>query len=194
MARSTATAQGIAMKITEKIVLVKGDLTEMDTDAIVNAANNDLQHGGGVAGAILRKGGKIIQEESNAIGSIPVGGAAITCAGRLKARYVIHAASMELGGRTTRQALRSSTAHSLRVAAQKDLKTIAFPAVGTGIAGFPMEECAEVMLAEAVEHLRHETSLEKIYLVLIDEQALKTFRKVWRRIKTKVQEGAGAEK
>lgn len=164
----------------EKIVLMKGDLTEMDVDAIVNAANNDLQHGGGVAGAIRRKGGRVIQEESDAIGSIPVGGAAITSAGALKARYVIHAASMQLGGRTTPHTLRSSTAHSLRIAAQKGLKTIAFPAVGTGIAGFPMDECAEIMLAEAVAHLSHETSLEKIYFVLFDESALKTFEKTWR--------------
>src|SRR5882762_2653678 len=99
------------MSIGEKIVLTQGDLTEMDVDAIVNAANNDLQLGGGVAGTIRRKGGDIIQEECNAIGSIPVGGAAITSGGRLKARYVIHAASMQLGGRTAPHALRSSTAH-----------------------------------------------------------------------------------
>ncbi len=121
-------------------ILKKGDLNQgragHGCDAIVNAANNDLQHGGGVAGAIRRKGGNVIQEESNAIGSIPVGGAAITSGGNLKARYVIHAASMQLGGRTTPHALRSSTAHSLRIAAQKGLKTLSFPAVGTGIAGF----------------------------------------------------------
>ena len=167
------------MNSEEKIILMKGDLTEMDVDAIVNAANNDLQHGGGVAGAIRRKGGDAIQSESNAIGSIPVGGAAITSGGNLKARYVIHAASMQLGGRTTPHALRSSTAHSLRIAAQKGLKTIAFPAVGTGIAGFPMQECAEIMLAEVMEHLQHETSLEKVYFVLFDEKALKVFQQVW---------------
>jgi O-acetyl-ADP-ribose deacetylase (regulator of RNase III) len=178
------------MNIIDNVHLVKGDLTEMDTDAIVNAANNDLQHGGGVAGLIRRKGGDVIQEESNAIGSIPVGGAAITSGGKLKARYVIHAASMQLGGRTTPHALRSSIAHSLRIAAQNGLKTIAFPAVGTGIAGFPMEDCAAIMLAEAVEHLKHDTSLAKIYMVLIDDEALKTFRKVWRRMKTTVQEVA----
>jgi O-acetyl-ADP-ribose deacetylase (regulator of RNase III) len=175
------------MKTTGKILLMKGDLTEMDTDAIVNAANNDLQLGGGVAGAIRRKGGDIIQEESNAIGSIPVGGAAITSGGNLKARFVIHAASMQLGGRTTAHALRSSTAHSLRIAAQKSLKTIAFPAVGTGIAGFPMEECAEIMLAEAADHLKRGTSLEKIYFVLFDDAALKVFKKVWRRLETKAK-------
>ena len=173
------------MKTTGKIILMKGDLTEMDADAIVNAANNDLQLGGGVAGAIRRKGGDIIQEECNAIGSIPVGGAAITSGGNLKVHFVIHAASMQLGGQTTAHALRSSTAHSLRIAAQKSLKTIAFPAVGTGIAGFPMEECAEIMLAEAADHLKRGTSLEKIYFVLFDDSALKVFKKVWRRLESK---------
>lgn len=170
-------------EIASKIILMKGDLTEMDTDAIVNAANNDLQHGGGVAGAIRRKGGDIIQKESNEIGSIPVGGAAITSGGKLKARYVIHAASMQLGGQTTAQALRSSTAHSLRIAAEKGLKTVAFPAVGTGIAGFPMEECAEIMLREVMEHLKRGSSLEKVYFVLFDASALKTFEKVRRGLK-----------
>src|SRR5579864_9316184 len=142
------------MHISEKIILVQGDLTETDADAIVNAANNDLQLGGGVAGAIRRKGGDAIQRECNAIGSIPVGGAAITSAGNLRARYVIHAASMELGGTTTARALRSSTANALQIAAAKKLRSIAFPAVGTGIAGFPVPECAQIMLGEAVAHLK----------------------------------------
>ena len=170
-------------EIASKVILMKGDLTEMDADAIVNAANNDLQHGGGVAGAIRRKGGDIIQKESNGIGTIPVGGAAITSGGKLKARYVIHAASMQLGGATTAHALRSSTAHSLRIASEKGLKTIAFPAVGTGIAGFPMQECAEIMLREVAEHLKRDSSLEKVYFVLFDSGALKTFEKVWRGMK-----------
>jgi O-acetyl-ADP-ribose deacetylase (regulator of RNase III) len=170
------------MKSAEKIELIKGDLTEMDTDAIVNAANNDLQLGGGVAGAIRRKGGDAIQQECNDIGSIPVGGAAITSGGSLKARFVIHAASMQLGGQTTAHGLRASTAHSLRIAAQKGLKTIAFPAVGTGIAGFPMEECAEIMINEAMDHLERGTSLEKIYFVLIDDPALKSFQKGLKRV------------
>jgi O-acetyl-ADP-ribose deacetylase len=169
--------------ITSQVILLQGDLTEMDTDAIVNAANNDLQHGGGVAGAIRRKGGDIIQKESNEIGSIPVGGAAITSGGKLKARYVIHAASMQLGGRTTAHALRSSTAHALRIAAEKGLKTIAFPAVGTGIAGFPMDQCAEIMLREVCEHLKRDSSLEKVYFVLFDEGALKAFQKAWSGMK-----------
>jgi O-acetyl-ADP-ribose deacetylase len=172
--------------IASRVILMQGDLTEMDTDAIVNAANNDLQHGGGVAGAIRRKGGPLIQEESNEIGSIPVGGAAITSGGNLKAKYVIHAASMQLGGRTSAHALRSSTAHSLRIAAEKGLKTIAFPAVGTGIAGFPMDECAEIMFREVAGHLKRGSSLEKIYFVLFDAASLKTFQEVWRRMKTEL--------
>ncbi len=172
-------------EIADKIVLLQGDLTEADADAIVNAANNDLQLGGGVAGAIRRKGGEQIQRECNAIGSVPVGGAAITSGGRLKARHVIHAASMQLGGATTGRALRSSTAHSLRIAAQNNLKTIAFPAVGTGIAGFPMRECAEIMLAEAQKHLQGATSLEQVQFILFDKQSLEIFEQVWKETKKK---------
>jgi O-acetyl-ADP-ribose deacetylase len=173
-------SQSGAKKMAEGIVILRGDLTEMDTDAIVNAANNDLQLGGGVAGAIRRKGGEAIQRECNEIGSIPVGGAAITGGGNLKARYVIHAASMQLGGATSAKDLRSSTAIALKIAAEKKLKTIALPAVGTGIAGFPMRECAEIMIDEAAKHLGGETSLEKIYFVLFDDEARKIFEGVAR--------------
>jgi O-acetyl-ADP-ribose deacetylase len=168
-----------------RIEIQQGDLTEMNTDAIVNAANNDLQLGGGVAGAIRRKGGPKIQAECNEIGTIPVGGAAITSGGDLKARHVIHAASMELGGRTSAHALRSSTAHSLRIAVQNGLKTIAFPAVGTGIAAFPVRECAEIMLREAAKHLEGPTSIEKIHFVLFDRDALKIFERVFSELQAK---------
>src|ERR1700689_4814585 len=144
---------GMNTVLPEKIVIQQGDLTEMDTDAIVNAANNDLQLGGGVAGAIRRKGGDSIQRECDEIGSIPIGGAAITGAGNLKARFVIHAASMQLGGSATANALRSSTALSLRIASEKKLTSIAFPAIGTGIAGFPLRECAEIMLRETAKYM-----------------------------------------
>jgi O-acetyl-ADP-ribose deacetylase len=167
------------MSIAEKIVLLQGDLTEMDADAIVNAANNDLQLGGGVAGAIRRKGGEAIQRECNAIGSIPVGGAAITSGGNLRARYVIHAASMRLGGETTARALQASTAHALRIASERGLRSIAFPAVGTGIAGFPIPECARIMLREVVEHLKKPTTIDRVYFVLFDANALSEFEKVW---------------
>ena len=166
------------MNISEKIALLQCDLTEMDVDAIVNAANNDLQLGGGVAGAIRRKGGEAIQRECDAIGSIPIGGAVITTGGNLRARFVIHAASMQLGGTTTARALRNSTAHSLRIAADRGLRSIAFPAVGTGIADFPIPDCARIMLGEVVEHLKEPTSLEKIYFALFDAQALSEFEKV----------------
>jgi O-acetyl-ADP-ribose deacetylase (regulator of RNase III) len=178
------------MGVSEKIVLLQGDLTEMDVDAIVNAANNDLQLAGGVAGAIRRKGGDAIQRECNEIGSIPIGTAAVTGGGNLKARYVIHAASMQLGGSTTAANLRGSTAHSLRLAAKHGLKTVAFPAVGTGIAGFPMRECAEIMLREVVAHLKQPTSLEKVYFVLFDDASLEVFRQVWDQLKFSAEAGA----
>jgi O-acetyl-ADP-ribose deacetylase (regulator of RNase III) len=172
--------------IAERIVIRQGDITEMDADAIVNAANNDLILGAGVAGAIYRKGGEIIQKECKAIGSIPVGYAAITGAGKLKARYVIHAASMGLGGvRTTAKSLRTSTAHSLRLAEERGLKSIAFPAVGTGVSGFPVGECAEIMLNEAVEHLKKGSVLEKVYFVLFDKATTEVFAETWTQLQAK---------
>jgi O-acetyl-ADP-ribose deacetylase len=168
--------------IASRVVIQQGDLTEMDTDAIVNAANNDLILSVGVAGAIRRKGGEAIQRECDAIGSIPVGYAAITGGGKLKAKYVIHAASMGLGSLTTVETLRSSTAHALRLAAERGLKTIAFPAIGTGIAGFPMKDCAEIMLHEAAKHLRNGSSLETIYFVLFDQEATDIFERTWKRL------------
>lgn len=179
-------------KLAGKIIIQRGDITEMDTDAIVNAANNDLMLGAGVAGAIRRKGGEEIQRECDAIGSIPLGFAAITGAGKLKAKYVIHAASMGLGGLTNADTLRRSTAHSLRLAAERGLKTIAFPAIGTGIAGFPMQECAEIMLDEAAEHLEGGTSLESIYFVLFDEPARAIFESTWKRMQLGATKGTGA--
>jgi O-acetyl-ADP-ribose deacetylase (regulator of RNase III) len=173
----------------ERIVIQQGDLTEMETDAIVNAANNDLVLGAGVAGAIRRKGGDEIQGECDAIGSIPVGYAAITSGGKLKAPFVIHAASMQMGRGTTAEALRTSTSHSLRIAAERKLKTIAFPAVGTGIAGFPMKECATIMLREAAQHLQTESSIEKVYFVLFDEHACGVFLGVWKRLQADLKKG-----
>jgi O-acetyl-ADP-ribose deacetylase (regulator of RNase III) len=159
-----------------KVMLRKGDLTEAAVDAIVNAANNDLMLGGGVAGAIRAKGGPSIQAECDKLGPIPIGEAAITGAGKLRAHYVIHAASMRLGGRTSETALRDSTSNSLKRATERGLKSIAFPAIGTGIAGFPIERCAVVMLEEIRDHLRAGTSLERIELVLFDEHGLGVFQ------------------
>ena len=156
----------------------------IETEVIVNAANNDLFLGGGVGGAIRRKGGDAIQRECNEIGSIPVGYAAISTGGKLAAKHVIHAASMQLGGSTTAETLRTSTAHALRIAAEHGFKSIAFPAIGTGVAGFPMKECAVIMLQEVVQHLGNGTSLEKIYFVLFDLESCGTFESVWKGLRT----------
>lgn len=175
------------MDLSRKIQLVQGDITEMDVDAVVNAANNDLVLGAGVAGAIRRKGGAEIQRECNEIGTIPLGTAAITGGGQLKARFVIHAASMELGGSTTAASLRGSTVHSLHLADQKKLKSIAFPAIGAGIGGFPARECAEIMLGAALEHLRQPTSLESVYFILYDQPTFETFAGVWEKMQRELR-------
>ena len=159
-----------------RVDVLQGDLTQQDVDAIVNAANNDLELGGGVAGAIARAGGPEIQAECHTIGSIDVGDAAITTGGRLKARHVIHAASMRLGGRTTAENLRRSTKRSLEIANERELRTIAFPAVGTGIARFPLDECARIMVEEVAAHARHGTSLMEVRFVLFGEEAEEAFR------------------
>jgi O-acetyl-ADP-ribose deacetylase (regulator of RNase III) len=158
-----------------KIALREGDLTDADADAIVNAANNDLMLGGGVAGAIRVKGGPAIQKDCDKIGPIALGEAAITGAGRLRARHVIHAASMRLGESTSEANLRAATRNSLRRADENSLKTIAFPAIGTGIAGFPIERCAQVMLEEVRAHLSGPTTLERIDFVLFDRHSLEVF-------------------
>jgi len=163
--------------------VMQGDLTHQDVDAIVNAANNDLELGGGVAGAIARAGGPTIQAECRKIGPIEVGGAAITGGGNLKARYVIHAASMRLGGRTSADTLRRSTRRSLEIANEKGLRSIAFPAVGTGIARFPLDECARIMADEVLTHARTSSSLEEVRFVLFDREAQSAFdREVGRRL------------
>jgi len=161
-----------------KITLRQGDLTEAKVDAIVNAANNDLILGGGVAGAIRVKGGPSIQAECNELGPIALGEAAITTAGKLAARHVIHAASMRLGEATREENLRAATRNALLRAKENGLESIAFPAIGTGIAGFAMERCAEVMLAEVRDHLRGETSLKRVEFVLYDKASLEVFARV----------------
>lgn len=169
----------------DKIIVEQGDLTEMDVDAIVNAANNDLILGGGVAGAIRRKGGPSIQEECNKIGPIPIGEAAVTGGGNLKARYVIHAASMALKGPlTTSESLVESTKNSLLRADEKKLKTVAFPAIGTGVAGFPAGKCAELMINTALKHLKSgKSGLEKVYFVLFDKTTCEAFEQYLAQVK-----------
>jgi len=164
------------------VTIRQGDLTAASVDAIVNAANTALILGGGVAGAIRTKGGPAIQAECDRIGPVPIGEAAITGAGRLPAKLVIHAASMRLGGRASEQSLREATRNSLERAIENGLRTIAFPAIGTGIAGFPLERCAEVMLAEVCEHLRGATPLEHVEFLLYDQAALEVFERCFARM------------
>jgi O-acetyl-ADP-ribose deacetylase len=165
-----------------KIHFLKGDITDVAVDAIVNAANTNLMLGAGVAGAIRRKGGPHIQEECDRLGPVALGGAAVTTGGNLKALYVIHAASMRLGGHTTADSLRLATRNTLERAEEKALKSIAFPAIGTGVAGFSIEECARIMIAEILDHLKTRTSLEKIYFVLYDDAALQVFEDAYKQL------------
>lgn len=159
-----------------KVILQQGDITDAEVDAVVNAANSRLQLGAGVAGAIRRKGGPAIQQECDVLGPVSLGEAAITSGGQLKARYVIHAASMHLGGLTNEGSLRDATVNSLKRAVEKKLTSIAFPAIGTGVAGFPLNRCAQVMLEEVKKHLHGPTTLECICFVLFDLSALQAFQ------------------
>ncbi|MBZ5515199.1 MAG: macro domain-containing protein [Acidobacteriia bacterium] len=165
-----------------KIEILKGDITDMAVDAIVSTANTDLDLDAGVAGAIRRKGGPRIEEACNEIRPIRLGEAAVTTAGNLKAFYVIHAASMERGGQTTAQSLRLATRNSLLRAEEKTIRSLAFPAIGTGIAGFAIEECARVMLSEVLEHLKSRSSLEKIYFVLFDDAVRSVFEETYQKL------------
>ena len=158
-----------------KVYFSQGDITAMRVDAIVNAANTDLVLGAGVAGAIRNAGGPAIQEDCDRIGPIALGEAAVTTGGKLPALYVIHAAGMHLGGTTSAESLRQCTRSSLMLAEGKGLKSIAFPAIGSGVAGFPVDECARIMIGEVLEHIKSRSSLESIHFVLYDENALKTF-------------------
>ena len=161
-----------------RVHIEQGDLTTYAVDAIVNAANNDLVLGGGLAGAIRRAGGPSIQAECDRHGPVEVGQAALTGAGEMPARYVIHQASMRLGGATTAESLRSSTAAVLRLAEAQGVKTLALPATGTGIAAFPLRDCAEIMLEELRKHVAAGTGLLDVYFVLFDEAAREVFRQV----------------
>jgi len=161
-----------------RIVLREGDITEESVDAIVNAANSALKLGAGVAGAIRAKGGPSIQEECDAHGPVRVGEAALTGAGDLRARFVIHAASMPPGGSASEDSVRSSMRRSLELAAERGCRTIAVPAIGAGIAGVPIQRCAEILIDEARRHLKGETSLEEIRFVLFGEQAYRIFESV----------------
>jgi len=154
-----------------------GDLTLETADAVVNAANSALWMGAGVAGALLRAGGEVVEREAIAQGPIPVGEAVVTTAGTLPARYVIHAATMGEDLLTSPQAVRDATASALERARELGLASIAFPALGTGVGGLRFDQCAAEMVAAAREHARHGTSLEVIRFVLFGDDAGEAFKK-----------------
>ena len=155
--------------------LVKGDITELEVDAIVNPANTKLLMGGGVAGAIKRKGGREIEEEALRKGPIPIGEAVVTGAGRLKAKYVIHAPTVVTpGGRSNPQYIRKAIRAALRKAKELRLKTIAFPAMGSGVGGVPVEVSAKILKEES-----ENSGLDIILVLYTDEdyeRALKSLK------------------
>ena len=153
-----------------------GDITEQDVEAIVNAANNHLWMGSGVAGAIKRAGGPQIERETVAQGPIPVGEAVVTSGGRLNARYVIHAAGMGQDLRTDADKVELATRNSLNRAEEKGIRSVAFPAIGTGVGGFSVETCARVMISAAVDHLAKPSCIERVVFVLFDQAGYEVFR------------------
>ena len=165
-----------------QIEVLEADITEQQVDAIVNAANNELILGGGVAGAIARKGGPSIQEECNRHGAIRVGEAAITGAGNLPAKYVIHAASMRLGGRATAESIRNSITHTFRLAEEHQVRTIALPAVGMGIAGFPLREGARLMMETLKAHIDVGTGLQRVRFCLFGNEARTAFEQALQEV------------
>jgi len=172
-------------KIDGKILrLVQGDITERDVDAIINAANSYLQHGGGVAGAIVRKGGKIIQEESDKIGFVPVGNAAVTIAGKLPAKFVIHAVGPRMGEGDEDNKLRSAVLSILQLASEKGLRSISLPAISSGIFGFPKDRCAMILIREAITYIRENpnSSLEMIEFCIYDDLTLGFFKNEMEKI------------
>ncbi|MGE5239998.1 MAG: macro domain-containing protein [Chloroflexota bacterium] len=159
--------------------LVLGDITARAVDAIVNAANSRLQHGGGVAGAIVRKGGQVIQDESDRIGFVPVGHAAITTAGKLPARHVIHAVGPRMGEGDEDGKLKSAVQSVLQLASERGLASVSMPAISSGIFGFPKDRCASILVGESRDYLkRHpKSSVDVVEFCIFDEDTLAFFRK-----------------
>ena len=168
-----------------KVRIIRGDITEQETDAIVNAANRSLMGGGGVDGAIHRKGGPKILEECKKIretqwpNGLPTGKAVITTGGNLKAKYVIHTVGpIWRGGKHGEQKLLAEAyRNSLKLAVSKELKTIAFPAISTGVYGYPMEEAAEIALRTTRKFLKEEDKLEEVVFVLFTESAFRIYKR-----------------
>jgi O-acetyl-ADP-ribose deacetylase (regulator of RNase III) len=158
-----------------KIRLIQGDITESNTEVIVNAANAQLILGGGVAGAIRRKGGPQIQKECDKIGGTFVGGAVITTGGELKAKFVIHAVGPQMGEGNEDEKLRNAVINSLKLMEENELKSISFPAISTGIFGYPIERCSEVMISAAKEFLTGKTQIEEVIFCLYSKADYEVF-------------------
>ncbi len=161
--------------------LVEGDITELEVDAIVNAANDKLKLGSGVAGAIREKGGPSIQKECDRIGGTPVGTAVITGAGDLAVKHVIHAVGPRMGEGDEDRKLSSAVRSSLALADRHGLDSIALPAISTGVFGFPLDRCARITLTEIHRYLQGGTKLERVVVCLFGEDSFKTFRTELRR-------------
>lgn len=161
-----------------QVKVIKADITGLKVDAIVNAANNKLVMGGGVAGAIKRKGGKIIEDEAVKLGPIKIGEAIATGAGNLPSKFVIHAATMGMDFKTDEIKIRHSTRSALEVCKELKISSVAFPALGCGVGGFPLLACAKIMAHEVFRHLREkESCLKQIIFCLLDSEAFGTFNK-----------------
>jgi O-acetyl-ADP-ribose deacetylase len=154
-----------------RIEVLDADITKLDVDVITNAANTRLMHGGGVAAAISRAGGPQIQRESRNLAPIALGAAVATGAGDLPCRWVIHAATMDLGGPTSAEIIRRATANTLALADQLGARTLALVAFGTGVGGFPLDRAAAIEVAEVRKHLRSGSDLRRIVFTVRGEQA-----------------------
>ena len=161
-----------------QLTVVLGDITEQTTDAVVNAANNHLWMGSGVAGAIKAKGGEEIEREAMRLGPIEPGQVVTTSAGRLKARYCIHAAAMGQDLATNAELIEKATRSALAEATRLGLDSVAFPALGTGVGGFPPSACARLMIAAALSHGRSNPKPDSVAFVLRDEPAFRSFAAV----------------
>jgi O-acetyl-ADP-ribose deacetylase (regulator of RNase III) len=164
-----------------QLEILEGDITDLEIDAIVNAANENLKLGAGVAGAIRTKGGPSIQEECNRIGHTAVGTAVMTGAGSLKAKQVIHAVGPKMGEGDEDRKLASAVRAALALADRNGLRSIALPAISTGVFGFPMDRAARITLTEIHRYLQGGTKIERVVLVLYDNDAFQTFRRELRR-------------
>ncbi|MBD3233420.1 MAG: Appr-1-p processing protein [candidate division Zixibacteria bacterium] len=158
-----------------QIIIKEGDITQSNCDAIVNAANNHLWMGSGVAGAIKSRGGRAIEDEAISLAPIEVGDAAVTNAGKLEAKYVIHGAVMGQDLKTDEANIRRTTISCLTRAVELMVDSVAFPAFGTGVGGFPVGDCAKIMLGEVVDYLRENGQPQKVEFVLFGEESYGEF-------------------